>query len=93
MAGIFSPSYWFADEVFEFVKTNPVPKDARLFLLIGRKEDGGGMVAGAEKMYDHLLALGHPHENLTFILDEEGEHNEAFWSRHFQEAVEWLFVK
>ena len=91
-AGIFSPSYWFADDVYSFVEKNPTPPDTRLFILIGRKEDDGGMVAGAQKMYDHLLTLGHPKENLTFIIDDEGEHNEAFWSRHLQDAVTWLFT-
>jgi alpha-glucosidase len=92
MAGIFSPSYWYAEEVYSFVKNNPLPKDARLFMLVGRKEGDGDMVRDAQKMHDHLISLGFPQENLTLIIDEQGEHNEAFWAQHLNEAIKWMFA-
>jgi len=91
-AGIFSPSYWFAEEVYAFAKDHPLPPDARLFMLVGRKEDGGGMVADAQRMYDHLRASGHPQQNLVLTVDDEGAHNEAFWAAHLRSAVTWLFA-
>jgi alpha-glucosidase len=92
-AGIFSPSYWFAEEVYAFVQSNPLPADARLWILVGRKEDSGAMVKDAQRMYDHLLALGLPQPNVVFTIDDEGMHNEAFWARHLPQAVAWLFAE
>ena len=91
-AGIFSPSYWFSEEVFSFTKSNSVPGDTRLFMLVGNKE-GKGMAKNTKKMYDQILSISHPKENIKAIIDPNGEHNEAFWSKHFEEAVRWLFNK
>ena len=88
-AGIFSPSYWFANDVYDFTEENPTGSDAKLFILIGKKE--GNMVKMVDKMNDLILKTGHPEENLKFIVDPDGEHNEAFWQKHFTEAVKWLF--
>jgi predicted alpha/beta superfamily hydrolase len=37
-AGVFSPAYWTAPASFDFVGTHPLPKDARVYLLMGEKE-------------------------------------------------------
>ncbi|WP_298317881.1 alpha/beta hydrolase-fold protein [uncultured Aquimarina sp.] len=89
--GIFSPSYWYSDDVFTFTKNNPIPKEARLFLLVGKKE-GQGMTENTEKMHTQILSSNHPKENIHMIIDPEGEHNEAFWKKHFTSAIEWLFT-
>ena len=91
MAGIFSPSYWYSEDVFTFTKENPVPEDARLFLVIGKKE--GNAVDDTEKMYSHILATGHPNETLKITIDQEGEHNEPSWRKQFTPAIKWLFQK
>ncbi len=91
-AGIFSPSYWFSDQVFSFTQNNPIPKDARLFLLVGQKE-GNGMTVNTQKMYDQIYSSKHPKENITAIIDPKGDHNEAFWQKHFTPAIQWLFAK
>ncbi|GAA4274076.1 alpha/beta hydrolase-fold protein [Aquimarina gracilis] len=89
-AGIFSPSYWFSDEVFSYIKNNPVPNDTRLFLLVGQKE-GDGMTVNTQKMYDQILSSKHPKENIKIIIDPKGNHNEAFWREQFTYTVHWLF--
>ncbi|WP_299431894.1 alpha/beta hydrolase-fold protein [uncultured Aquimarina sp.] len=90
-AGIFSPSYWYSEDVFTFTEKNSVPEQTRLFLLVGKKE-GQGMTDNAEKMYTQILSSNHPKKNIHLIIDPEGEHNEAFWKKHFASAIEWLFV-
>ena len=90
-AGIFSPSYWFSEDVFTFTANNPVPEDSRLWLVIGRKE--GNAVDDVEKMYTHILATGHPGNNLQITIDPEGEHNEPSWRKQFVPAITWLFQK
>ncbi|MFD2564195.1 alpha/beta hydrolase [Aquimarina rubra] len=90
-AGIFSPSYWYAEDVFTFTKDNPLPKEARLFLLVGKKE-GHGMVENTQKMFNKILSSNHPKENINMIMDPKGEHNEALWKKHFATAIKWLFI-
>lgn len=90
-AGIFSPSYWYSENVFAFTQNNPVPQEARLFLLVGKKE-GHGMTENTKKMYDQILSSKHPKENIHMIIDAKGEHNEAFWKKHFASAIKWLFA-
>jgi predicted alpha/beta superfamily hydrolase len=48
-AGVFSPAYWTAPASFDFVGTHPLPKDARVYLLMGEKE-GDSMVPDVERM-------------------------------------------
>ncbi|MEM9931398.1 MAG: alpha/beta hydrolase, partial [Bacteroidota bacterium] len=88
--GIFSPSYWFTEEVFAQTSNTPVPKDTRLYLLVGGKE-GEDMVSNTQRMHQQILQTGHPEANLELIVDPEGEHNEAFWNKHFKEVVRWLY--
>ena len=86
---IFSPSYWYADEVWGYTKDNPLPHDARLWLEIGAKE--GNAVSNTNKMYDVILATGHPQKAIHKQVDPEGEHNEVSWRHQFGPAVKWLF--
>lgn len=89
-AGIFSPSYWFSQKVFEFTKENPLPTNYRLYLIVGEKE-GPGMTQNMKKMHQFILDEGHPKTNIFSKVNPEGEHNEAFWRSEFKSAVLWLF--
>ena len=92
MAGIFSPSYWVSEKVFEQTEKNPVPKNTRLYMVVGKKE-GPMMYGNMEKMYAFIKEQGHPEANISAETNEAGEHNEAFWSSEFSDAVKWLFKK
>lgn len=86
---IFSPSYWYADEVWDFTTSQPLPKDSRLWLEIGEKE--GDAVDDTNKMYEVILETGHPQDQVVKKVDPQGEHNEASWRRQFVPAIKWLF--
>lgn len=88
--GIFSPSYWYAEEVSELTASKPVSADTRLFLIVGEKESES-MAPNAKRMYEQILASGHPKENLHLAVDPEGTHSEGFWQDNFAEAVSWLY--
>ncbi|MEW7290845.1 alpha/beta hydrolase [Aquimarina sp. 2304DJ70-9] len=88
-AGIFSPSYWYSEKVFDFTKNQPIPEDSRIFLLIGKKE-GWDMVKNTRKMNKYIIS-SHPEKNLKLVVDPKGEHNEAFWRKQFTQAIQWLF--
>lgn len=91
-AGIFSPSYWVSDKVFELTRDNPVPEDARLYLLVGGKE-GEMMYEPMERMYQLIKDMGHPAGYIAAKNNPEGKHNEPFWRSEFKEAILWLFEK
>lgn len=89
-AGVFSPAYWTAGPVFDFVKEKQAPKDARVFMLMGG-EEGGSMVGDALRMADLMAKTGHPANNLLYKIVPGAQHNEGFWSKEFREAVLWMF--
>ena len=91
MAGLFSPSYWFSEEVYKMTKELPVPQDSRLYFLVGGKE-GVGTVANVHRMVALERSGGHPVANLRTVVSPLGEHNEAFWRAGFSDAVLWLFA-
>ena len=89
-AGIFSPSYWYSQQVFSFTQRKKAPLDARLYVMYGDKE-GDGMIADTDKMRRQLKQQGHPRQNNLFKRVPKGEHNEQLWRTEFPEAVQWLF--
>ncbi len=90
-AGVFSPAYWTAQPSFGFVASKPVPKDARVFMLMGEKE-GPEMVADVKRMAEVVQKSGHPAANTVLKIVPGAEHNEAFWSGELREALLWMFA-
>jgi len=91
-AGVFSPAYWTAgQQVFDFVRTRPAPKDARLFLLMGGKE-GPQMNGDVKRMAEVMQQTGHPAANTVLKIVPKAEHNEAFWAGELREALLWMFA-
>lgn len=89
-AGIFSPSFWFSDEVFKHSANKPMPKDAKIYFLIGSQE-GSDMVTNTQKMVLQLTQQEHSEQNMFYKEVQEGIHNEAFWAEEFEQAVVWMF--
>ena len=88
-AGVFSPSFWFSEEIYSLMKNSDSTK-AKIFFLCGDKESDT-MVADLKKMEKILdrnrcecLKL-----NKTVII-KDGEHNEKLWRENFEQAVKWL---
>lgn len=89
-AGLFSPSYWFTDQVFSFTRENPLPKDHRLFFTVGGKE-ATQMHAPLDNMIKLIQQSGHPAQHLYQETVAKGHHNEAFWRSRFGDAIIWLY--
>lgn len=90
MAGVFSPSFWFSEEIYGFTEASEINKDARFYFLGGTSEDKT-LVGNIKKMNVLLLKKGLSEEKILVKIVEGGEHNEAFWSSEFPEAFKWLF--
>ena len=89
-AGIFSPAYWYSQDVFSFSKLKKAQLDARLYVMYG-DEEGDGMIADTDKMQRQLRQQGHPRQNTLFKRVPNGEHNEQLWRTEFSDAIQWLF--
>lgn len=89
-AGIFSPSYWFSNDIYEHTREHPPANDARLHLLIGGRE--GDSIDDMLAMEKVFLELGHSETNLSVDVVPKGKHHETFWREQFGPSVAWLFA-
>ncbi|MFY0481527.1 alpha/beta hydrolase [Flavobacterium sp. PLA-1-15] len=88
-AGVFSPSFWFSDKIYEMTEKSDKIK-AKIYFLCGDKESDE-MVAEVKKM-EILLDKNRCyclHLDKSVIV-KEGEHNEKLWREGFAEAIKWL---
>ncbi len=85
-AGVFSPSFWFSDKIFEMAKDSKL-NHKTLYIATGGKE-GFNMVPDHKKM-DSILQTKR-HITLASFIRENEEHNEAFWRKEFKKAIVWL---
>lgn len=89
-AGVFSPSFWFSDEIYTLTKNAIFDTSSKFYFMAGTNEDES-LVPDVEKMIKILQDKGLPQQNIKLKVVEGGEHNEAAWSREFPEAFQWLF--
>jgi predicted alpha/beta superfamily hydrolase len=90
-AGVFSPAYWTAPASYGYIAAKPLPKDARVFMLMGA-EEGDSMVPDVKIMDNVMRKTGLPADHLVLKIVPGEHHNEKFWSSQFAEAVQWLFA-
>ena len=88
--GVFSPSFWFSDEIYKFIQKQELNETTKFYFMAGTAESEE-MVSDLEKMVVLLQKKGLSEENFQVKIVEAGQHNEAAWSRAFPEAFNWLF--
>jgi len=90
LAGIMSPSLWFArDRLFDFVEAARLPR-GRLYLDVGTAE-GAGTLRDARTLRAMLEAKGaRDGESLRYLEARGGRHDEQSWRRRFPSALEFL---
>lgn len=89
-AGIFSPSYWFVDEVYTHTETTPKTDAVRIYTIAGQFESAS-MVSDINEMENTLLNAGYESDELMKHIHADGAHSEWYWAREFPDAYEWLF--
>ncbi|MFH6767814.1 alpha/beta hydrolase-fold protein [Gaetbulibacter aquiaggeris] len=90
--GVFSPSFWYADEIFNFTKTRAHLKHEKIYYLVGDQE-GEDMVQNTESMMEIMKTNGFSENNLFLKVVPKGTHSESLWRTEFEEAISWLFRK
>ncbi|MFB3388770.1 alpha/beta hydrolase [Flavobacterium sp. LAR06] len=88
-AGVFSPSFWFSNDIYTYAEQAPKNK-TRIYFLCGDKESDD--MVGEMKRMETLLD-----RNRCYCLHltkskvvKGGEHNEKLWRDNFVNAVLWL---
>jgi len=89
-AGIFSPAYWLAPQVFADTEAHPPPATARLYFYAGGSESDT-MLPDMKRMVAILRRAGLPSRNLEVEINPVGRHDETAWRAQFPRAVAWLF--
>ena len=92
MIGIFSPSYWYSEEIWDYTKTRKSKSGQIVYMLVGGKE-GGNVVNDVKKMEEVLISSGFPASDLRVVFDDQGEHNEKFWRKYTPESLLFLFSR
>jgi alpha-glucosidase len=89
-AGIFSPAYWLAPQVFADTEAHPPPRATRVYFYAGGSENDT-MVPDMQRMVAVLRRAGLPPRNLAVEINPVGRHDEDAWRAEFPRAVAWLF--
>lgn len=89
-AGIFSPSFWFSDDIYKLTENTKKIK-TKIYFLCGDNEDAE-MVPDMKKMEKLLDEKRCYCLHLTKeTIVKGGQHNEKLWREHFVNAYLWLF--
>lgn len=87
-AGVFSPSFWYTNEIYILTeKTEKI--NAKLYFLCGDNESKD-MVTDLTKMTNLVGQRICKKSNLQQVIIKGGKHNEKLWREHFGDAIKWL---
>jgi metallo-beta-lactamase class B len=86
-AGVFSPSFWIAPQLYNDVTNAKWQKNLQVYFYAGEKESNT-MVRDMQKMYNIIKQKNCCRaDDITFPL---GQHNEKYWRDEFDDFYRWL---
>ncbi len=88
--GVFSPSFWFSEEVFTHVETTGKKQNMKFYLL-GGEQESASMIPNMEKMVSSLKTAGFADDEIIMVTHNDGNHSEWYWRREFPDAYKWLY--
>ena len=89
--GVFSPAYWTADPVFEFVREAVGLSPMRVCTVVGERE-GPAYVGDVVTMDAAMTSSGLGTAEYWTTTHADGEHAEWYWAREFAEVYQWLWA-
>jgi predicted alpha/beta superfamily hydrolase len=89
MAGVFSPSFWFSDEVYALANQFKHRKKPKIYMVSGRKESAT-LETEVLRMEKILRNKGFGNKQLVVKIASNGQHHEWFWRREFPKVYNWL---
>lgn len=88
-AGVFSPSFWFSNRIFDLVSETDINPNSRFYFLVA-SEESIDMIPDQRKMVELLITKGVDKDHIKAKIINGGRHNEALWRNNFSEAYQWL---
>lgn len=88
--GVFSPSFWLTNEIYNLVENTGKEQDMKIYLLAGEQESGS-LIQEMVNMQSTLLNAGFAPSEVLLHTDPQGQHSEWFWRQEFPDAYTWLF--
>ena len=89
--GVFSPSFWFSNQVLPFALLKTKQATQRWYFVCGQNESTT-MASDMTAVHDTLRHLGfNDTSELKKVIRVDGQHSEWFWRREFPAAYRWLF--
>lgn len=85
---VFSPSFWFSNEIYTLTEKSP-KMNTKMYFLCGDNEDEA-MVNDMNKMTDLLKRKVNSFRQIEIQVVEGGQHNEKLWREAFGKAYLWL---
>jgi predicted alpha/beta superfamily hydrolase len=89
---IFSPSLWVAPKMNFNNLDFSEPADTKIYLYAGGNESET-MIRHVKKFQNNMIQNAFVSDTMKIKLsiNNEGKHNEIYWSDEFPKAIEWLF--
>lgn len=88
-AGIFSPAFWIAPQIYDQAQQAVVSKNSRFYFVCGDAESES-MVADMQKMADLLKSRGVRPGNAPVTIIKGASHNEKQWNGDWPGFYKWL---
>ncbi|GAA3982763.1 alpha/beta hydrolase-fold protein [Mucilaginibacter dorajii] len=90
-AGIFSPAFWIAPEIYKLAKQTSLNKKSRFYFVCGDAESDL-MVSDMKKMADLIREKGIKPENSPVTVIKGASHNEKQWNADWPGFYSWLMT-
>ncbi len=88
-AGVFSPAFWVAPEIYQFTQQKQLSSGSRFYFVCGDAESDS-MVADMKKMAGIIRAKGLNETNAPVMIIKGASHNEKQWNGDFPGFYSWL---
>ena len=88
--GVFSPSFWFSDEIYQMAKKSE-NWHTKTYFMCGDAESEN-LVDEVQKMVQIVHDKATHKENVKVKIVPEGTHQEWLWAQEFGEAMQWLLL-
>ena len=90
-AGVFSPSFWIAPDIYQVTKKLLPELSGSNFYFYGGEREGEDLISHL-KLTTSLLA-GNPKIHTSLEINPEGTHQEIYWGEAFKAFYEWLLAR
>lgn len=89
--GVFSPSFWFTDDIYDYTEAQVHSLSQKFYFLAGG-EESASIETKVDSMIGIMEGLGFQPDEINFKFVPNGEHSEWFWAQEFPAAFEWLYI-